>query len=280
VQSSVVLTIRGTRWPDEIVVLGAHLDSISNVVLPDGERDAPGADDDASGIAVLTDVLRIAMANGWRPQRTVKLMGYAAEEVGLRGSRAIAQQYAAEGRKVVGVLQLDMTNYKTGSLDMRLVTDYSSPVMQQYLVGLFDTYLAPLGHTRGTITCGYACSDHASWTQYGFPSAFMFEPAAGTTSLSDDFPYIHTPNDTLANMGRAQRRLRAAGTGVHGRARGSAHAGDAAAAFHPQVMVSPSLRTGSRRRSCAPSADSRCGRSWRCRRRAAATAPRRRRCRR
>ena len=201
VQSSVVLTIRGTRWPDEIVVLGAHLDSISNVVLPDGERDAPGADDDASGIAVLTDVLRIAMANGWRPQRTVKLMGYAAEEVGLRGSRAIAQQYAIEGRKVVGVLQLDMTNYKTGSLDMRLVTDYSSPVMQQYLVGLFDTYLAPLGHTRGTITCGYACSDHASWTQYGFPSAFMFEPAAGTTSLSDDFPYIHTPNDTLANMG-------------------------------------------------------------------------------
>lgn len=200
-QSSVVLTIRGTRWPDEIVVLGAHLDSISSVVFPDGERDAPGADDDASGIAVLTDVLRIALANGWRPQRTVKFMGYAAEEVGLRGSRAIAQQYAAENRKVVGVLQLDMTNYKTGPIDMRLVTDFSSPVMQQYLVKLFDAYLAPLGHTRGTITCGYACSDHASWTQYGFPSAFMFEPAAGTTSLSDDFPYIHTPNDTLANMG-------------------------------------------------------------------------------
>jgi leucyl aminopeptidase len=201
VQSSVVLTIRGSTWPDEIVVLGAHLDSISNVAYPDGERNAPGADDDASGIAVLSDVLRIAMANGWRPRRTVKFMGYAAEEVGLRGSRAIAQAYAAEGRKVVGVLQLDMTNYKTGPIDMRLVTDFSSPVMQQYVVGLFDTYLAPLGHTRGTIACGYACSDHASWTQYGFPSAFMFEPGAGTTSLSDDFPYIHTPNDTLANMG-------------------------------------------------------------------------------
>ena len=201
VQSSVVLTIRGTVWPDEIVVLGAHLDSISNVAYPDGERNAPGADDDASGIAVLSDVLRIAMENGWRPKRTVKFMGYAAEEVGLRGSRAIAQAHATEGRKVVGVLQLDMTNYKTGPIDMRLVTDFSSPVMQQYLVNLFDTYLAPLGHTRGTITCGYACSDHASWTQYGFPSAFMFEPGAGTTSLSDDFPYIHTPNDTLANMG-------------------------------------------------------------------------------
>ena len=35
---------------------------------------------------------------------------------------------------------------------MRLVTDYSSPAMQQYLVNLFDTYLAPLGHTRSIIT--------------------------------------------------------------------------------------------------------------------------------
>ena len=53
--------------------------------------DAPGADDDASGIATLTEVIRVALANGWKPKRTVKFMGYAAEEVGLRGSNAIAQ---------------------------------------------------------------------------------------------------------------------------------------------------------------------------------------------
>jgi putative aminopeptidase FrvX len=51
---------------------------------------APGADDDASGIAPLLEVLRIALASGWKPKRTVKFMGYAREEVGLRGSNAIA----------------------------------------------------------------------------------------------------------------------------------------------------------------------------------------------
>ena len=206
VQPSVILTIHGSRWPDEIVVLGAHLDSISNVYKADGVTlNAPGADDDASGIATLSEVLRVAMERGWRPKRTVKLMGYAAEEVGLRGSRAIAQSFALQGRKVVGVLQLDMTNYKTGAIDMRLVTDYSSPVMQQYLVDLFDTYLAPLGHLRGTITCGYGCSDHAAWTASGYPSAMMFEPGAGTSALGDSFPYIHTPNDTLGNMGNTMQ---------------------------------------------------------------------------
>ncbi len=206
VQPSVILTINGSRWPDEVVVLGAHLDSISRTYKSDGiTLDAPGADDDASGIATLSEVLRVAMANGWRPKRTVKLMGYAAEEVGLRGSRAIAQSFALEGRKVVGVLQLDMTNYKTGATDMRLVTDYSSPVMQQYVVDLFDTYLAPLGHTRGTVTCGYGCSDHAAWTASGYPSAMMFEPAAGTTGLDDSFGYIHTPYDTLGNMGNTMQ---------------------------------------------------------------------------
>ncbi len=48
------------------------------------------SDDDASGIASLTEVIRAAMAMGYRPARTVKFMGYAAEEVGLKGSKEIA----------------------------------------------------------------------------------------------------------------------------------------------------------------------------------------------
>ena len=69
---------------------------------------APGADDDGSGIATLTEILRIAMANGWKPKRTIKFMGYAAEEVGLRGSAAIAADFKAQGVNVVGVMQFDM----------------------------------------------------------------------------------------------------------------------------------------------------------------------------
>jgi leucyl aminopeptidase len=192
-QPSVILTIQGTDLPNEIVVLGGHLDSISNTGSGNSMQ-APGADDDASGIASLTEVLRIALASGWRPKRTVKFMGYAAEEVGLRGSAAIANSFRNQGKNVVGVLQLDMTNYRTGSpYDMQLITDYSNSGLQQFLRDLFDTYLQPLGMSRGTYTCGYGCSDHASWTSNGYPAAFMYE--------GGDFPYLHTTADDLGHMG-------------------------------------------------------------------------------
>ena len=200
-QPSVILTIRGTDQPNEIVVLGAHLDSINGSAGGNLAQRAPGADDDASGIATLTEVLRIAMASGWKPRRTVKFMGYAAEEVGLRGSNAIARAHKAAGANVVAVLQMDMTNYRASTnVDMRLVTDFSNPALKVFLTELFDTYLAPRGMVRGTDTCGYACSDHASWTSAGYPSGYFFE--AGSAN-GGSFPHIHTTNDTLANMGNS-----------------------------------------------------------------------------
>jgi bacterial leucyl aminopeptidase len=199
-QPSVILTIQGNELPGEVVVLGAHLDSINTSGGGSNEQVAPGADDDASGIASLTEVIRVALASGWKPKRTVKFMGYAGEEVGLRGSNAIAQSFKAAGTNVVGVLQLDMTNYKSGaSVDMQLITDYSNADLKTFLTQLFDAYLAPLGHTRGTYTCGYGCSDHASWTSAGYPSAMFFE-AGSATGYN---PHIHTANDTLANMGES-----------------------------------------------------------------------------
>ena len=200
-QPSVILTIQGNELPNEIVVLGAHLDSINGSAGGSTEQVAPGADDDASGIASLTEVIRVALASGWKPKRTVKFMGYAGEEVGLRGSNAIATSFQSSGKNVVGVLQLDMTNYKTGTgVDMQLITDYSNADLKMFLTTLFDAYMVPLGLTRGTYTCGYGCSDHASWTSAGYPSAMMFE---GGNSSGSYFPYIHSANDTLANMGES-----------------------------------------------------------------------------
>ncbi|GHC08191.1 M20/M25/M40 family metallo-hydrolase [Thermomonas carbonis] len=198
-QPSVILTIQGNELADEIVVLGGHLDSINSAGGGVNQL-APGADDDASGIATLTEIIRVALASGWRPRRTVKFMGYAAEEVGLRGSRAIAESFRNSGKNVVGVLQLDMTNYKSGAVDdMQLITDYSNAGLKDFVVDLFDTYLAPTGLTRTAYACGYGCSDHASWTASGYPAAMMFE--AGDSN--GYFPYIHTSGDTLANMGES-----------------------------------------------------------------------------
>lgn len=194
IQPSVILTIEGNELKDEIVVLGGHLDSISN--SGSGENmNAPGADDDASGIATLTEVLRVLMDERHRPKRTIMFMGYAAEEVGLRGSRAIAQSFAAQGRNVVGVLQMDMTNYRAAgaTTDIRVMTDNSNAALVQFLRDLFGTYMAPLGYTLGSSSCGYACSDHASWTAAGYPAAMYDE--------GPFFPLLHTTGDRLENMG-------------------------------------------------------------------------------
>ncbi len=194
-QPSVILTITGTELPNEIVVLGGHLDSISST--GSGENmNAPGADDDASGIAVLTEVLRVAMASGYKPKRTVQFMAYAAEEVGLRGSKAVANSYKTNGKNVVGMLQLDMTDYnKAGGYDIHVVTDYSSATLVQFLKDLFNAYMGSSGLTLGTEACGYACSDHASWTNAGYPAARYVE--------GPRTPNMHTPNDTLANLGNS-----------------------------------------------------------------------------
>lgn len=202
VQPSVILTIQGTELADEVVVVGGHLDSINHATGGQSpEQVAPGADDDASGIATITEMIRIAMASGWQPKRTVQFMGYAAEEVGLRGSEAIATGFRDAGTHVVGVLQLDMTNYKNGTpYDLQIVDDNSNGDLVAYFGALFDEYLVPLGLARTSVTCGYGCSDHASWTRAGYPAGMVFEAGRPRTSGIGGFPYIHSTGDTLANM--------------------------------------------------------------------------------
>ena len=204
-QPSVILTIEGNALADENVVLGAHLDSVNWASGDPSTARAPGADDDASGVATLTEILRVAMATGYRPARTVRFMAYAAEEVGLNGSQAIAASFADAGVTVVGALQLDMTNYhEPGQVDIEIISDYTDSGLNAFVAALFDEYLAPQGLTRGSSPCGYGCSDHASWQAEGYPSSFAFEGGG----LTHSFAPIHTAGDLLANMdGTAERSL-------------------------------------------------------------------------
>lgn len=191
-QPSVILTITGTTHPEEIVIVGGHADSISGFWNRSLSR-APGADDNASGISTLTEVLRVLMANDYRPQKTVQFMAYAAEEVGLLGSNDIANSYKSQHKNVVGVLQFDMTNQKAGKLDIVMMSDYTDKNQNSFIGKLVDEYVKV---SWGYSQCGYACSDHASWTKNGFSSSIPFET---TMELSNK--NIHTPNDTLDVMG-------------------------------------------------------------------------------
>jgi leucyl aminopeptidase len=190
-QPSVVLTIPGTDKADEIVVLGGHLDSISG--WGNEQSRAPGADDDASGIAVLTEAVRILGESGLRPRRTIEVMGYAAEEVGLRGSKDLAQQYANKQAKVVGVIQFDMTNFKGSAEDIYLLEDYVDPALTAFLGRLIEAYV---GVRWSKTRCGYGCSDHASWTRSGFAASLAFE-----SSFENYNDKIHSNRDTLGNSG-------------------------------------------------------------------------------
>ena len=200
-QPSVIATIQGAVFPDEVVVIGGHLDSI-NSSSPSSGR-APGADDNASGIAVITEALRAIVASGFKPARTIKFMGYAAEEVGLRGSKAIAQEHANSNANVVGVVQFDMTGYKgTPSKDIVFMTDYTNSAQNNFMMQLIDTYLSDISY--GTSACGYGCSDHASWHNEGFAASMPFE-----ASMGDHNSQIHTSNDSTfdANHGIKFSRL-------------------------------------------------------------------------
>ena len=192
-QPSVILTIPGTTLPNEVVVLGGHLDSITGDNA-NPNFSAPGADDNASGIAVLSEVIRATLANGLPPDRTVQFMGYAAEEVGLRGSQEIANAYRQSGVNVVAVLQLDMTAFRGSVNDIVLISDFTNGPLNGFVGRLVDTYQPNLSRTSSA--CGYACSDHASWTAAGYPASFPHEAKFGEGN-----PTIHTTADTLGVFG-------------------------------------------------------------------------------
>ncbi|MBL8186076.1 MAG: M20/M25/M40 family metallo-hydrolase [Blastocatellia bacterium] len=193
-QPSIVMTIQGTEFPDEIVVLGGHQDSING---SNSTGAAPGADDDASGIASLTEAIRVIVAKGFRPKRTIQFMAYAAEEVGLIGSNNIAQNYRAQNKNVIGVMQLDMTNYSGNWADIVMITDNTNAAQNQFIRDLAAEYLPTL--VVKDDACGYGCSDHKSWHDQNYPASMPFEAKFSNTGAPRQYnTLIHTTSDTIA----------------------------------------------------------------------------------
>lgn len=187
-QKSLRLTLTGSEHPDEIIILGAHLDSINQSW--GGSSKAPGADDNASGSSNILEALRVMIQQG-QPRRSIEFMWYAGEESGLLGSAEIAKQYKAQNKAVIAVLQLDMTLYPgEGEFTLGNVTDYTSVWLRDYLEEMNRVYLkVKLVEDK----CGYGCSDHASWFRQGYSTLLPFE--ATTRTMNRD---IHSANDIIS----------------------------------------------------------------------------------
>ncbi|WP_305786635.1 M28 family metallopeptidase [Symbioplanes lichenis] len=103
--TNVVATLRGTEEPERVYVVTGHYDSRASDVL-DATSDAPGADDDASGVAVIMELARV-MAR--RPTRaTIVFAAVAGEEQGLYGSDHLAQQLKDAGVDVQAMVSNDI----------------------------------------------------------------------------------------------------------------------------------------------------------------------------
>lgn len=173
---------------DQVVILGAHLDSTNLLpFLP-----APGAGDDGSGtttlVAAFTSLVNAAFVPSTHP---VEFHFYSAEEGGLLGSQAIAQDYARRSIAVRSMLQMDMTSWvKTGTKPvMGVITDFVDPALTDFIRLVIGEY-AEIDAVD--TKCGYACSDHASWTKIGAPSAFAIE-----SRFEDSNHNIHSTSDRI-----------------------------------------------------------------------------------
>jgi len=156
---NVVGTKLGTTYPGEIYIVGGHYDSVNN----------GGADDNASGVALVLEAARVL--SRYDSQRTIRFMAYSAEERGLIGSRAYAFSHAAEN--ILGMISPDMVAYNNGSGDVNVGCGSGSHTLEANLAQAVWDYgdgLQPqlIGSVSG--------SDHYSFEQVGIEGCYFAEP--------------------------------------------------------------------------------------------------------
>ncbi|MCX6105826.1 MAG: M20/M25/M40 family metallo-hydrolase [Proteobacteria bacterium] len=191
-QRSLVVRIKGKVHPDEVIVLGSHLDSVN---WQDGvSQRAPGADDNASGTATNLEIFRILMEGRAELDRSLEIHAYAAEEIGLVGSQNMARAYRSKGTNIIAMMQIDMDLYKDASETDKIwfVTNNTNDAFNNALGNLVDLYIG-LPWEKRSLSGG--SSDHAAWHREGFAAAFPFE------NPDNHNPHIHTADDTIENSG-------------------------------------------------------------------------------
>lgn len=170
---NVVGELRGRERPDEVVVMGGHIDSW-DVGL--------GAMDDAGGVVAAWEALRVLKRLGLQPRRTIRVVGWTNEENGLRGGNAYRDAHAAELDRHVLAIESDGGVFAPEGFGFTGSDDAFGVIRQ---VGRL---LAPIG--AGTITRGGGGADIGPIMQRGVPGMGL------QVDGSRYFWYHHTQADT------------------------------------------------------------------------------------
>ncbi len=199
------ITIPGTTRSNEIVVVGAHYDSVEGTA---------GANDNASGVAAMLEISR--RCAGLPSARTVRFVAFVNEEppyyeTELMGSRVYARVCRQRGDDIRAMLSLETIGYysdEPGSQHfpvplfklfypsrgnfVAFVSDYRSrPLLKQ-------TVAAFRGNSNFPVECiamfrwvaGIGWSDHASFWREGYPAVMVTDTALFR------YPHYHSPDDT------------------------------------------------------------------------------------
>ena len=202
---NLVADIPGNELPEQILLVGAHYDSVSG---------SPGADDNGSGVAALL-VLAGQLADK-RSKRTLRLVAFANEEPPFfkseqMGSRVYAEQQASRGEQIVGMICLETIGYYTQD---RSSQNFPFPPMVVYYPdqGNFIAFVANFSSQRllekslaafrrssnfpaeGLVAPGLLpgvdWSDHWSFWRAGYPAIMI------TDTAPYRYPYYHSRQDT------------------------------------------------------------------------------------
>ncbi len=174
---NVIGEIVGSERPDEIVVMGGHIDSW------DVGR---GAMDDAGGVVAAWEAVRLMQKLGLRPRRTIRVVGWTNEENGLRGGNAYRDAHRAELGRHVAAIESDAGVFKPSGFGFT-GSDSAFAVVRQ-----IGALLERIG--AGTITRGGGGADIGPIMQLGVPGLGL--NVDGTRY----FWYHHTDADTVDKL--------------------------------------------------------------------------------
>ena len=187
---NVIAEVRGRERPQEVVLLGAHLDSWDQ---------GTGAIDDGTGMAIVTAAAKLIRDAGQRPRRTVRVVLFGSEEVaqpvapgGAFGGHAYADNHKAELA----------THVLAGESDSGADRVYCLGLPQAALQGEFAKtalrVLAPIGVLAAPRPPEEAGTDVGPSVEAGVPAFALNQDA------SRYFDIHHTPDDTLDKIDREQ----------------------------------------------------------------------------
>ncbi|WP_282109476.1 M20/M25/M40 family metallo-hydrolase [Shewanella algicola] len=172
---NVIAEVTGSSKPDEIVLIGAHLDSWD---------EGTGAIDDGAGVAIVTTAAKLIQDLPQKPARTIRVVLFAAEEVGIVGAKAYAEQHADELDKHYIAAESDFGAGPVYKIDFNVNPATYEQVKQEH--SAMTLFGVEMGNNEAS-----GGPDVSIMPALGVPVASLRQDG------TDYFDYHHTPNDTL-----------------------------------------------------------------------------------